>query len=71
VQGSVFKLFQTVLHPNNGAMLIFRQPSHEYDLPHVGGTKVGLPHLFGRLRQGKFGLVKVDWGLAIGTAQTR
>jgi hypothetical protein len=52
-------------------MLLLEKPSHPYFLPLVEGTKVGLPHLFGKLLQGEFRLLQADWGFAFSPAQVR
>jgi len=41
-------------------MLLLQEPSHPYFLPVVERTIVGLPHLFGKLRHGEFGLLQAD-----------
>ena len=60
VHGSISHLFRTVLSPDNGPMLLLQKPSHPYFLPVVEGTKVGLPHHFGKLLQGEFCLLQAD-----------
>ena len=71
VQGSISNLFETVLCPDNGPMLLLQKPSHPYFLPLVQGTKVGLCHHFGKLLQGEFRLLQADWGFAFGTTQVQ
>jgi len=60
VQRSMSQQFQTVLSPVNWAILLPKKPSHPYFLPLGEGTKVGLPHPFGILLQGEFGLFQAD-----------
>ena len=60
-----------VLSRDPGLMLLLLKPSHPSFLPLVECTKVGLPHPFGKLRQGEFGLLHVDWGFAFGPAQVQ
>jgi hypothetical protein len=50
-------------------MLLLEKRSHLYFLPLVEGTKVGLPHPFGKLLQGEFRLLQANWGFAFGPAQ--
>jgi len=45
VQGSISQLFQTVLSPDNGLMLLLQKPNHLHFLPLVEGTKLGCPIL--------------------------
>ena len=71
VQGSMLKLFQMVLSPDNGPMHLLQKPSHLYCLSLVVGTIVGLPQAFGKLLQGEFHLLQPDWGFAFGTTQVR
>jgi len=52
-------------------MLFLEEPSHPYFLPLVERTIVGLPHPFGKLLQGEFGLLQADWGFTLCTAQVR
>jgi len=52
-------------------MLFLEEPSHPYFLPLVERTMVGLPHPFGKLLEGEFGLLQADWGLTLCTAQVR
>jgi len=68
VQGSMSQLFQTVLSPDSGPMLLFQKPSNPYFFPHVEGTKVGLSHHCAKLLQGEFRLVQADWGFFFGPA---
>jgi len=70
-QGSISKLFQTFLSPENGPMLLLQKPSYPYFLPLVEGTKFGLPHPFGKLLQGVFRMFQADWGFAFETAKVR
>ena len=70
-QGSIANLFQSVLPPDYGKMLFLKEPSHPYFLPLVERTIVGLPHPFGKLLQGEFGLLQADWQFAFCTAQVR
>jgi hypothetical protein len=58
-----------VLSWDNGLMLLLYKPRHPYFLPLVEGTKVGLPHPFGKLLQGGFHLLQGDWGFAFHPAQ--
>ena len=69
VQGSFLQLFQTVLSPDHGLMLLLVKPSHPYFLPLAEGTDVTLPHAFGQLLQGEFCSLQADWGFALGPAQ--
>jgi len=71
VQGSITRLFQTVLSPDYGQMLHFLEPSRPYFPPLVADTKVELPHPVGKLLQGEFRLLPADWGCAFGTAQVQ
>jgi len=71
VQGSISNLFQAVLPPDYGSMILPQEPSHSYLLPLVERTAVGLPNPFGKLLQGEFGLLQADWRVAVGTAQVR
>jgi len=66
VQGSNWQLFQTVLSPDNGLMLYLQKPSHSCFLLLVEGTKVGLPHPFGKLLEREFHLLQADWGFSFG-----
>jgi len=71
VPRSISQPFQMVLSLDNGQMLFLQKPSHPYFLPLVEGTKVGLPHPFGKLLQGELRLLQADWGLAFGPTQVR
>ena len=71
VQGSILQLFQTVLSPHNGPMLLSKKPSHSYFLPLGDCTKVGLPHPFGKLLLLELHYLQADWGFAFGPAQVR
>ena len=71
VQGSISQLVQTVLSRDNGPMLFLEEPSHQYFLPLVEHTKVGLPHPFCKLLQGEFRLFQADWGFAFSPTQVR
>ena len=71
VQGSISKLFQMVLSPDNGPILLLQQPSYSYFLSLVKCTKVGLPHPFGKLLQREFHLLQADWGFVFCTADIR
>jgi len=70
-QGSISQLFQTVLSWDNRPMPLLEKPSHPYFLPLVEGTKVGLPHHFGKLLPGEFRLLQANWGFAVSPAQVR
>jgi len=52
-------------------MLFLEEPSHPYFLLLVERTIVGLPHSFGKLLQGEFGLFQADWGFTLCTAQVQ
>jgi hypothetical protein len=52
-------------------MLLLEKPRHPYFLPLVECTKVGLPHPFGKLLQGKLDFFQAIWGFAISIAQVR
>jgi hypothetical protein len=71
VQWSIANLFQSVLPPHSGPKLILEEPSHPYFLPLVEQTIVRLPHPFGKLLQGEFGLLQADWRFTFCTAQVR
>jgi len=71
MQGSISNLFQSVLPPDNGPMLLLEKPRHPYCLPLVERTIVGLPHPFGKLLQGELRLLQANWGFAFSTAQVR
>jgi len=71
VQGSILQLFQPVLSPYYRPMLVLENPSHPYFLPLVEGTKVRLPHRFGKLLQGEFCLLQANWGFALGLTHVR
>jgi len=68
-QGSISQLFQTVLSLYNGPMLLLQKPSLPYFLPLAESTKVGLPHPFGKLREGEFHMFQADSGFAFGPTQ--
>jgi len=69
VQGSIMTLFQSVLPPDNGRMLLVEKPHHPYFVPLVECTKVGLPHPFRKLLQEELCLLQANWGFAFCTAQ--
>jgi len=69
IQGSISKLFQTVLSSNNAQILLLQKLSHSYFLPLVEGAIVRLPYPCGKWLQGEFQLVQADWGNAFGTAK--
>jgi len=71
VQGSIADLVQTGLSLDNGPMLLLHKLCHPDFLLPVEGTKVGLPHPFGKLLQGEFCWLQSDWGIAFGNAQGR
>ena len=48
VQGYISQLFVTVLSLEYRLILLLAEPSHPYFLPLVEGTKVRLPHPFGK-----------------------
>jgi len=52
-------------------MLFLEEPSHPYFLPLVERAIVRLPHPFGKLLQGEFGLLQADWGFTLCTAQVQ
>jgi len=70
-QGPISQLFQTVLSKNNRPMVLLETPSHPYFLPPVAGTKVWLPHPFGKLLQAEFRLLQANWGIAFSPAHIR
>ena len=71
MKGSISKLFPMVLPLDTGPMLSLKKPSNPYFLPPVEHTIVGLPHPFGKLLQGEFGLLQADSRLTLCTAQAR
>jgi len=52
-------------------MLFLEEPRHPYFLSLVERNIVGLPHRFGKLLQGEFGLLQADWGFTLCTTQVR
>jgi hypothetical protein len=50
-------------------MLLLKKRSHPYFLSLVEGTKVGLPHPFGKLLQAEFHLLRANWSFAFSPAQ--
>ena len=68
VEESIPKLFQPVLFPDYGPMHFLEEPSHPYIVPLVERTIVSLPHPFGKLLQGEFGLLQADCGFTLCTA---
>jgi len=60
VQASISKLFQIVLPPDTGPMLLFKTLSHPYCFPLVERTVVCLPHSVGKLLQAEFSLHQAD-----------
>ena len=70
-EGSSWQLFQTVLSGDNRPMLLLARPSCPYFLPLVEGTKVGLPHPFGKLLQREFRFLQANWGFAFSPTQVR
>ena len=68
-QGSISNMFQTVLPPDNGPMLLLGKLCHLYFRPLVECTVLGLPQPVGELLQSEFGLLQANWGFAFWTSQ--
>jgi len=62
--GSIWKLFQMGLPPENRPMHFVEKPSHPLNfVPVVERTVVGMHHHVGKLDQGEFGVHQPGWGL--------
>jgi len=68
VQGSISHMFQTVVSPDNGPMLLLQNRSHPCFSPLVDDTKVGVADPVGKSRQGEFHLLQPDCGFPSGNA---
>lgn len=71
VQGSISKLYQLVLPPDNVLKLFLEKPSHLYCLPLAECIIVGLPHPYGKLLQEKLGLLQADCGFTLCTTEVQ
>jgi hypothetical protein len=68
VQGSIPKLFEPVLPPDDRPMLFLVEPSHPSFLPLVERALVGLPLPFGKLLRKEFVLLLAAWRFTLCTA---
>lgn len=71
VQRSISILIQILLLLDIWPMLLLQKPSQSYFLPLVKPTRLVLPHRFGILLPGEFGLLQADWLFDFCTAQVR
>jgi len=71
VQGSISKMFHTVLSLDNAIKLLFQKASDPYILQLVEAIQVVLPKLLWELQQGEFGLIRAEWGSAFNTSHVQ
>lgn len=67
VEGSIMKLLQTDLYPDNGLMLCLQTPSHQWIFPLVEDTYDRLPHPSGKVLCREFCLLQANWCCAFST----